>query len=161
MNDQSTLKIDDTNKQILRDLQADGRMTNVELATRANISAPPCLRRVRALEEEGVIRGYHADVNPAPLGFKETFFALVGLDGQSQDVLQSFERWADGVPEIRECHMVRGGGDFILKLLARDKEHRDDLTMRLTAAEHVSNVTTFETIRTSKDEPGPPILVEK
>ena len=79
MNDQSTLKIDDTNKRILRDLQADGRITNVELATRANISAPPCLRRVRALEEEGVIRGYHADVDPAPLGFKETFFALVGL----------------------------------------------------------------------------------
>jgi DNA-binding Lrp family transcriptional regulator len=161
MNDQSTFKMDDTNRRILHDLQADGRMTNVELAARANISAPPCLRRVRALEEEGVIRGYHADVDPSPLGFKEIFFALVGLDGQSQDVLQSFEGWADGVPEIRECHMVRGGGDFILKLLARDKEHRDDLTMRLTAAEHVSNVTTFETIRTSKDEPGPPIQVEK
>ncbi len=161
MNDQFALKMDDINKRILQDLQADGRITNIELATRANISAPPCLRRVRALEEKGIIRGYHADVDPSLLGFKETFFALVGLDGQSQDVLQSFEAWADGVPEIRECHMVRGGGDFILKLLALDKKNRDDLTMLLTAAEHVSNVTTFETIRTSKNESGPPIIVEK
>ena len=159
MNDQSTPKIDDTYKRILRNLQADGRMTNVELATRANISAPPCLRRVRTLEDERVIRGYHADIDPAFLGFKETFFALVGLDGQSQDLLKNFEIWASSVPEIRECHMVRGGGDFILKLLARDKKNRDDLTMQLTAAEHVSNVTTFETIRTSKDVPGPPIEV--
>lgn len=159
MNNQPTLKIDETHLRILRDLQADGRMTNVELASRANISAPPCLRRVRALEEDGLIRGYHADIDSALLGFKETFFALVGLDGQSQDVLQGFEEWANGIPEIRECHMIRGGGDFMLKLLARDKEHRDDLTMRLTAANHVSNVSTFETIRTSKDETGAPIEV--
>jgi len=157
MKDQPTLKIDETHLRILRDLQANGRMTNIELAGRANISAPPCLRRVRALEEDGIIRGYHADIDPASLGFKETFFALVGLDGQSQTVLTGFEDWAAGVSEIRECHMIRGGGDFMLKLLARDKEHRDDLTMRLTAADHVSNVTTFETIRTSKDETGAPI----
>ena len=85
------------------------------------------------------------------------FFALVGLDSQSQDVLRAFEEMTAGWPEIRETHMIRGGGDFLLKIVARDKEHRDDLTMRLTSADHVSTVSTFETIRTSKDLPGVPV----
>lgn len=153
----SRVKLDQVDRKILGDLQADGRMTNVELAKRVGISAPPCLRRVRALEEAGYIRGYHAELEPALLGLKEMFFALVGLDSQSQDVLRAFEEMTAGWPEIRETHMIRGGGDFLLKIVARDKEHRDDLTMRLTSAGHVSTVSTFETIRTSKDLPGVPV----
>lgn len=154
---QQRVKLDRVDRRILSDLQAQGRITNVELAKRAGISAPPCLRRVRALEEAGYIHGYHADIDPALLGFKESFFALVGLDSQAQTVLREFEAFAAGWPEARECHMIRGGGDFLLKLVARDKEHRDDLTMRLTAAPHVAKVTTLETIRTSKCAPGIPI----
>ena len=151
------VKLDRIDRRILRDLQADGRITNVDLAKRAGISPPPCLRRVRALEEAGYVHGYHAAVDSALLGFKEAFFALVGLDSQAQTVLQAFEAFCADWPEVRECHMIRGGGDFLLKLVARDKEHRDDLTMRLTAAPNVAKVTTLETIRTSKDAPGVPL----
>lgn len=151
------VKLDAIDLRILRDLQDDGRITNVDLAKRAGISAPPCLRRVRALEEAGYIRGYHADVDGAQLGYKETFFALVGLDSQAQDVLSDFEMLIADWIEVRECNMIRGGGDFLLRVVARDKEHRDQLTMKITSAPHVSTVTTLETIRTSKNNPGVPI----
>jgi DNA-binding Lrp family transcriptional regulator len=151
------VKLDQIDQRILHDLQADGRITNVKLAENAGISAPPCLRRVRALEEDGFILGYHAEIDPALLDFKEMFFALVGLSSQAQSVLQGFEDQVSGWPEVRECHMIRGGGDFLLKIVARDKEQRDALTMKLTSAEDVIKVTTLETIRTSKHHPGVPI----
>jgi DNA-binding Lrp family transcriptional regulator len=151
------VKLDQIDLRILHDLQADGRMTNVELSSRAGISAPPCLRRVRALEDAGYITGYHAEINGELLDYKEMFFALVGLDSQAQNVLQDFESRIADWAEVRECHMIRGGGDFLLKVVARDKSHRDALTMGITEAPHVATVTTFETIRTSKDQPGVPI----
>jgi DNA-binding Lrp family transcriptional regulator len=151
------VKLDRIDRRILRDLQDDGRMTNVELSQRAGISAPPCLRRVRALEESGFIKGYHAEINGTLLDYKEMFFALVGLDSQAQNVLQEFETILEAWPEVRECHMIRGGGDFLLKVVARDKDQRDALTMGITEAPHVSTVTTFETIRTAKDIPGVPV----
>ena len=77
-------KLDPIDRKILSELQADGRMTNVELASRVGISAPPCLRRVRTLEEAGYIRGYHADVNPRELGFEVHVFAMVGLNSQAE-----------------------------------------------------------------------------
>jgi DNA-binding Lrp family transcriptional regulator len=150
-------KLDRIDRVILKNLQDDGRMTNVELATRADISAPPCLRRVRTLEHEGYIHGYHAAIDATKLGFTEMFFALVGLSSQAQTVLQTFEQSVSDWPEVRECHMIRGGGDFLLKLVARDKSHRDDLTMRLTASDNVVTVSTLETIRTEKDAPGVPV----
>lgn len=150
-------KLDRIDLAILQNLQEDGRMTNVELARRVDISAPPCLRRVRTLESEGYIRGYYAAVDGAQLGFSEMFFALVGLSSQSQDVLQAFEQSVSTWDEVRECHMIRGGGDFLIKLVARDKAHRDDLTMRLTASDNVETVSTLETIRTEKDVPGVPV----
>lgn len=153
----SRVKLDRIDLAILRDLQADGRITNVELARRAGISAPPCLRRVRALQEAGYIRAIHADLSPEALGFEVNFLALVGLDSQSEAVLTGFEALVAGWPEVRECHMVRGGGDFILKLVARNTAHENELTTKLTGAEHVTNVQTFQVIRTSKNEPGVPV----
>src|ERR671912_2198013 len=102
------VKLDRIDRRILRDLQADGRMTNVELARRAGISAPPCLRRVRALEESGYIRGYHADINPEALGFGVTIFAQVGLASQAEADLKAFEELVRSWPEVRECHMLAG-----------------------------------------------------
>ena len=151
------VKLDRIDRRILRDLQDDGRMTNVELSQRAGISAPPCLRRVRALEDAGYIIGYHAEIAGSLLNYKEMFFALVGLDSQAQSVLQDFETQMNAWPEVRECHMIRGGGDFLLKVVAKDKDQRDALTMGITAASHVSTVTTFETIRTAKNLSGIPI----
>lgn len=151
------VKLDKIDLHILRDLQADGRMTNVELARRAGISAPPCLRRVRALQEAGFIRGIHADLAPEALGYEVVFLALVGLDSQSESVLTGFEAMTADWPEVRECHMVRGGGDFLLKLVARNTAHENELTTKLTGAVHVTNVQTFQVIRSSKNEPGVPV----
>jgi len=149
--------LDDVDLQILRELQGDGRMTNVELARRVGLSAPPCLRRVRRLEEEGIIRGYHADLDPVSLGYEITFFALVGLESQKQAVLTGFEAEVVDWPELRECHMIRGGGDFLLRLVARDTAHENALTARLTALGPVARVQTLQTIRTAKDETGVPV----
>ena len=154
-------KLDRIDLTILKNLQDNGRITNVDLASRADISAPPCLRRVRTLEQEGYIHGYHASIDAAKLGYTEMFFALVGLSSQAQSTLQAFEKSVSQWDEVRECHMIRGGGDFLIKLVARDKAHRDDLTMRLTASDNVITVSTLETIRTEKSIPGVPIIIDK
>ncbi len=151
------VKLDRIDLQILQDLQEDGRITNVELARRAGISAPPCLRRVRALEESGFIKGYHADLDAEALGFEVTFFALVGLDSQSETVLSDFETLAKSWSEVRECHMARGPDDFVLRLVARNTAHENELTQRLTSAPHVVTVKTIQVIRTAKSTPGVPI----
>ena len=151
--------LDEVDRQILAELQSDGRMTNVELARRVGLSAPPCLRRVRRLEEERIIRGYHADLDPVALGYEITFFALVGLESQKEAMLSAFEQRVRNWPEVRECHMIRGGGDFLLRLVARDTAHENALTSRLTAADEVARVQTLQTIRTSKDEAGVPIAL--
>jgi DNA-binding Lrp family transcriptional regulator len=142
---------------ILAELQRDGRMTNVELARRANITAPPCLRRVRRLEEAGIIRGYHAETDAAQLGWEIVFFAIVGLDSQKEQVLSAFEATVADWPEVRECHMIRGGGDFLLRLVARNTEHQNQLTQRLTGGNSVTRVQTLQTIRTSRNEAGVPL----
>ncbi len=152
-----TSALDSIDRRILVELQADGRMTNVELARRAGISAPPCLRRVRRLEETGVIRGYHADTDPQRLGWQITFFALVGLDSQRDSILAAFESLVATWPEVRECHMIRGGGDFLLKLVARDTAHENQLTQRLTGSPDVSRVQTLQTISTSRLLTGVPL----
>ena len=149
--------LDAIDRRILAELQVDGRMTNVELASRAGISAPPCLRRVRRLEEAGLIRGYHADSDPQKLGWEITFFAIVGLDSQKEAVLSAFEQLVAEWPEVRECHMIRGGGDFLLRLVARDTAHENQLTQKLTGAPSVSKVQTLQTIRTSRNLAGVPL----
>lgn len=151
--------IDDIDRAILTELQTDGRITNVELAKRVGLSAPPCLRRVRRLEEQGIIRGYQAGIDPAALGWQITFFALVGLDSQKAAFLDRFEAMVADWPEVRECHMIRGGGDFLLKLVARDTAHENALTARLTGTAEVARVQTLQTIRTAKDVTGVPMAV--
>ncbi|MBB3066834.1 MULTISPECIES: Lrp/AsnC family transcriptional regulator [Limibacillus] len=151
------VKLDGIDLRILKDLQADGRMTNVDLAKRAGISAPPCLRRVRALEEGGFIKGYHADLDSEALGYEVVFFALVGLNGQSEAVLSAFQAQIANWPEVRECHMARGADDFVLKLVARNTAHENELTEKLTSAPNVATVRTIQVIKTSKDKPGVPV----
>src|SRR6056297_3428866 len=128
-------KLDPIDRKILAELQADGRMTNVELASRVGISAPPCLRRVRTLEEQGFIRGYHAEVEPRLLGFEVQVFAMVGLHSQAEADLVAFEELCRGWPLVRECHMLNGEIDFILKCVAPDlSTFQSFLTGSLTAA---------------------------
>ena len=156
------VKLDRIDRRILRDLQDDGRMTNVELARRAGISAPPCLRRVRALEEAHYIRGYHADINPEALGFGVTVFAQVGLTSQAEADLRKFEELVGSWPLVRECHMLAGETDFILKVVAHDwDDYQRFLTTQLTPAPNVSHVKSALAIRCSKHEPGVPIDLEE
>ena len=156
----ATSRLDEIDRKILAELQADGRMTNVELAKRVGISAPPCLRRVRTLEEAGYIRGYHADVNPRKLGFEVQVFAMVGLQSQAEVDLSAFEERCNGWPLVRECHMLNGEVDFILKCVAPDlSTFQTFLTEDLTAADNVVSVKTSLVIRGAKDEPGVPFEV--
>lgn len=153
-------KLDPIDRHILAELQADGRMTNVELARRVGISAPPCLRRVRTLEEQGYIRGYHADVDPRMLGFEVQVFAMVGLQSQAEADLTAFEKRCRAWPLVRECHMLNGEVDFILKCVAPDlSTFQNFLTEQLTAADNVASVKTSLVIRGAKDEPGLPFDV--
>ncbi|MDP5086279.1 MAG: Lrp/AsnC family transcriptional regulator [Yoonia sp.] len=153
-------KLDEIDRMILAELQADGRMTNVELAKRVGISAPPCLRRVRTLEEQGYILGYHAVVDPRELGFEVQVFAMVGLVSQAEVDLTAFENRCKGWSLVRECHMLNGEVDFILKCVAPDlRTFQRFLTEELTSAENVASVKTSLVIRGAKDEPGVPFDV--
>ncbi len=150
-------KLDQIDRKILAELQAEGRITNVELSRRVRISAPPCLRRVRALEEAGLIEGYHATLNAKALGLPVTVFAHVSLDSQHDHDLKAFEDVAADWPMVRECYMLNGEVDFILKIVAPDLEvFQRFLTEQLTAAPHVSHVKTSFMIRASKHEPVVP-----
>ena len=156
----ATTRLDDIDRKILAELQADGRMTNVELARRVGISAPPCLRRVRTLEEAGFIDGYHADVNPRELGFEVQVFAMVRLQSQAEADLSAFEMRCREWPLVRECHMLNGEIDFVLKCVAPDlSSFQSFLTGDLTSAENVASVKTSLVIRCAKDEPGVPFDV--
>ncbi|RDE06532.1 Lrp/AsnC family transcriptional regulator [Sphingomonas aracearum] len=153
------MTFDSIDRNILRLLQEDGRMTNVDLAERVGLTAPPCLRRVRALEEAGAIRGYHAELDPATLGFPITVFAMVSLRSQAEHDLAAFEAHVADIPEIRECYMLNGEIDFILKIVAGDlKSFQDILTTHLTPAPNVASVKTSLTIRAAKNQPGIPVL---
>ncbi|MGK2908954.1 MAG: Lrp/AsnC family transcriptional regulator [Sphingobium sp.] len=150
--------IDDIDMQILAELQDDGRMTNVDLARIVGLTAPPCLRRVRALEDNGAIKSYHAVIDPATLGFTITVFAMVSLKSQAEADLKAFEDHVAALPEVRECHMLNGEIDFILKVVARDlQSFQQFLTSKLTPAPNVVSVKTSLTIRTSKNAPGVPL----
>lgn len=156
----SNHRLDAIDRQILAALQDDGRMTNVELAKRVGISAPPCLRRVRTLEEEGYIDSYHANVNARTMGFEVTVFAMVGLQSQAEVDLSAFEAQCRDWPLVRECHMLNGEVDFLLKCVAPDlSSFQTFLTEHLTAAENVVSVKTSLVIRCGKDAPGVPFDV--
>ena len=153
-------RLDVTDWRILRELQADGRITNVELAQRVGISAPPCLRRVRALEEAGIIKGFTALLDAKALGFDVTAFAMVGLHSQAEADLIAFEERARSSPIVRDCYMLSGEIDFVLKCVATDlSAFQDFIIHELTAAPNVASVKTSLVIRASKHATGVPIEI--
>ena len=155
------IKLDKIDKKILKDLQEDGRITNVELADRAGISAPPCLRRVRALESAGFIHGYHAHLDHAKMGYGVTIFAQVGLESQNDGDLKKFEELLGQWDNVRECHMLAGETDFLLKIVASDwDDYQKFLTEKLTASPNVTSVKSSLAIKTSKYMPGVPVEAE-
>ncbi len=152
------VRLDAADWRILKELQADGRITNVALAQKVGISPPPCLRRVRALEEAGLIRGYHALLDERSLGFELTAFAMVGLHSQAEADLRAFENRVLSWPLVREAHMISGEADYVLKCVAADLTAFQDFILKdLTAAPNVASVKTALAIRRAKLEPGVPL----
>ena len=153
-------KLDNIDLLILNELQVNGKISNVELANLVNISPPSCLRRVKVLEDAQYIKGYNAEINAELVGFKVTVFAYVGLESQAENDLQIFENYISVFPEVRECHMLIGEVDFLLKIVAKDwDDFQQFLTGKLTQAPKVSNVKTSLNIRSNKRLPGVPLDV--
>ena len=145
---------------ILAELQSNGRITNVELSRRAKITAPPCLRRMRALEKAGYIQGYHADLDAKSLGFEVSGFVFVGLSSQHDADLKHFEERVRAWPLVRECHMLSGEVDFLLKCVAKDlSSFQNFITETLTAEKNVASVKSSLVIHSSKNEAGVPLEV--
>jgi DNA-binding Lrp family transcriptional regulator len=150
-------KLDNIDLKILNELQNNGKITNVELANIVNISPPSCLRRVKSLEKRDFIRGCNAILNFELLDFKVIVFAYVGLESQAENDLKIFENYISLFPEVRECHMLVGEIDFLLKIVAKDwDDFQTFLTKNLTQAPKVSTVKTSLNIRSTKSLPGIP-----
>jgi DNA-binding Lrp family transcriptional regulator len=144
-------RLDSIDRNILKELQDDGRITNVELARRVGISAPPCLRRVRALEEAGFIKGYRGLLDEKKLGFEVAVFAMVHLASQAETDLAAFEEFVRKQSLVRECWMLSGEIDFVLKCVAPDLKTFQAFVEKLTSAPNVRNVKTSLVLRNSKD----------
>ncbi len=151
-------KLDKIDLSILENIQTNGRMTNVELARRAGISAPPCLRRVNTLEEQGIISSYQANLDPATLGFAVTLFCEITLSSQNDSDVRAFELQIQQWPLVRECYVVTGSADFLLKIVAQDFEaYQEFLSTHLSKYHLVSKLKSLMVIRTPKKQPGVPI----
>jgi DNA-binding Lrp family transcriptional regulator len=151
-------RLDPIDWKILKELQATGRMTNVELARRVGISAPPCLRRVRALEESGIILSYRALLDEKALGFDLAAFVFVGLASQAEADLVAFEDKVRGWQIVRECHLASGEIDFVLKCVAPDlRAFQAFVIDELTKTANVESVRTSLVLRRVKDEAPVPM----
>lgn len=151
-------KLDSIDMRILAELQANGRITNVELSRRAKITAPPCLRRMRALEKNGFIQGYHADLDAKSLGFEVTAYVFVGLSSQHDGDLKQFEERVRSWPTVRECYMLSGEVDFLLKCVATDlSTFQRFISETLTAEKNVASVKSSLVMHASKNEAGVPL----
>ena len=150
--------LDLTDFKILRELQGNGRLSNVELASRIGLSPPPCLRRVQALEKAGHIAGYRTLLDAQKLGFEVQLFAMVGLKSQTVAELTAFEARAASWPLVREAYAISGEADFILRCMAKSLPELQDFIIKiLTASPNVESVKTTMIMRVSKYQPGVPL----
>jgi len=154
------VKLDKIDRKIISDLQKDGRITNVELAKNAGISAPPCLRRVRNLEEAGLILSYHARVNSSALGYPMTVFTFVKLKSVGEGELKKFEMQIEKWDKVREAYMMTGDSDFMLKVVAKDwDDYQNFLTTELLESPNIESTKSSLSIKTSKFFAGVPIEI--
>ena len=152
------LRLDATDWRILRELQADGRMTNVALAARVGLSPPPCLRRVQALEQAGFITGYNARIDARLVGFEVIAFAMVTLRQQGEAELRAFENRCLQWPLVREAYMLTGDADYMLKCVTTDLTSFQEFVLgQLSAIPNVSSVKTSVVLRPAKHEAGVPL----
>ena len=151
------MKLDDTDHRILMALQRNGRLQNVELARMVGLSPSPCLRRVRLLEEAGVIERYVALLNPAKIGVGMTLFARVWLTAQDEQTVDRFTGAIRQLPQVVECHLMAGDCDFLLRVVAKDlNDYRSFQIAHLTRSNGVQSIKTeipMERIKQSTELP--------
>ncbi len=153
-----TDQLDRIDRRILAELQADGRLSIVELARRVHLTKTPCAERVKRLEKAGIIKGYRASLDPNALEAGHVAFVQVSLAGTSGAELDSFNAAARQLPEIQSCHMIAGGFDYLLKVRARDMSHyRALLGDRISQLPGVQNTHTYVVMETVKDEAAVPV----
>lgn len=152
------VKLDKTDLRILRELQRDGSITNVALSKKVGISPPPCLRRVKALEDAGYIRGYFADIAAERMGFGITVFATVSLNSHSEGDISHFSKLIESWPQVRESYLLTGDADFLLKIVAEDWEaFQKFLTGQVSGAQNVAHIKSMPVMRRVKYAPGVPL----
>ena len=140
--------LDEIDRRILRNLQADGRMSNNDLASQVGLSPTPCLRRVRQLENEGYIARYVALLDPTALGLKVSVFVRVRLTQQSDHILAAFETAIAEMPEIMECYLMTGDSDYQLRILVSSlDEFEEFLRLKLTRINGVAHITSSFSLR--------------
>ncbi len=151
-------RLDKIDRNILKRLQDDGRVSNIKLSKAVGISPPPCLRRVRALEEAGYINGYNARINHSSMGYGVTIFAQIKLNSQAEEDLCAFEKHIIAIPMVRECYVIAGDSDFMLKIVAKSwNAYQDFFTNELSNAPNVCSIKSSLSLRASKNSPGIPI----
>ncbi len=137
----SAHKLDRIDVKILNVLQSNNQVTNLELAEMVGISPPACLRRVRNLREEGVIKGDVSLVDPFQIGNNLVVYVVVTLERHREDLFEAFERKVMAAPEVTQCYFISGVGDYLVSFVARDQQHYHDIVWRLFASE--PNIQTF------------------
>ncbi len=153
-----TTDLDAVDFRILRELQKDGRISNLELSKRVNLSATPCLTRVKRMERQGVITGYAAFVAPETLDAAMLVFAEIVLDRTTEDVFDKFRRAVAEIPQIMECHMVSGGFDYLIKARVRDMaDYRTFLGKSLVELPSVRETHTYVVMEEVKSTTAIPI----
>jgi Lrp/AsnC family leucine-responsive transcriptional regulator len=143
---------------ILDTLQKDGRISNSDLAKKINLSASPCLDRVRRLEKEGYIERYGAFVNATKLNYAMSAFIQVTLDRTTGDVFEKFKKEVVKIKEVAECHMVAGGFDYLLKLRFADMEAYREVLGVIVELPAVSQTHTYVVMENVKEDQGVPVL---
>lgn len=154
-----TIKLDRYDLRILEVLQGDGRISNQDLAERVGLSPSPCLRRVRALEEAGLIRRYAALLDPARLGLSLTALVQISMDRHTPERFEQFEAAVQGFPEVLECYLITGqAADYLLKVIVRDMAHYESFLLgRLTRLEGVTGVHSSFVLRRAVDKTALPL----
>ena len=144
-------ELDGVDLKILRILQDEGRVSNLDLSKKIGMSPPPTLRRVRDLEKNGFIDGFRANIDPSKLGYDLTAWIFISLKNQNEESLNTFEKLVWGWEAIRECYMLNGEIDFILKSVSRNMaEFNNFLSQNITSNENVLSVKTAFAIKTTK-----------
>ncbi len=151
--------LDNYDRRILEELQQDGRISNQELADRIGLSPSPCLRRVRALEEAGIIAGYRALLDPKPLGLTLMAILSISMDRHTPERFERFEAAVAAMPEVLECLLITGReADYQLKVIVRDMDHYQELLLqRITRIEGVTGVHSSFVLRRVVDRTSLPV----